>query len=153
MNQELTVAVCAYNAGKYLTESLDSLEKQSIDFQIMLIDDCSRDETLRIMTRVSKNTGRKVILKHMNENRGTAYCRNWALHHADTKLMMFFDADDIAFPDLVGALYQKIMSSHRYIAVSCYSLYIDQYGKRIGGGSVLDQPQPRIFCTVQKRVS
>ncbi|MCD8155631.1 MAG: glycosyltransferase family 2 protein [Clostridiales bacterium] len=134
--KQLTVCVCAYNAAKYLEETLSSIEKQKFSFEYLLIDDGSSDDTVQIMEKLKRASSHKVTLKTMEENRGTAYCRNWAIHHVNTELIMFFDSDDIAGDSLIGQLYSEIEKDEKCIAVSCYSKYIDENGKFCGGGAV-----------------
>lgn len=135
---ELTVCICAYNAEKYIKMTLDSLEKQTMcDFEYLIVDDGSSDQTGIIVDTFEKSASRTVRIEHMGQNRGTAYCRNWALHHVKTRLIMFFDSDDIALEGLIEALYEKLLSTKKCIAVSCYSKYIDETGKILGGGQNL----------------
>ena len=135
----LTICICAYNAEKYLVDTLDSICNQTLtDFNLLVIDDCSTDHTREIVKDflAKKNVNHTEIVI-LEKNRGTAYARNYALSHIKTPLMMFFDADDIAKPDMVQKLYQKISSDENLIAVSCYCNYMDSNGKPLRGGLYL----------------
>lgn len=131
---EITVCMLAYNAEKYIEEALASLEQQNADFRYLLIDDGSRDDTLKLMYLFQKSSKHNTDIKHFETNMGTAFCRNWALNNVTTDLMMFFDSDDIAAPNLIEKLRDKLLSDEKHMAVSCYSSYIDEHGKIIGGG-------------------
>ena len=46
----LTICICAYNAEKYLVDTLDSICNQTLtDFNLLVIDDCSTDHTREIV--------------------------------------------------------------------------------------------------------
>ena len=134
----VTICLCVYNGASYILQTLKSLSQQTVkDFSLLVVDDCSTDNTLSIVEQHLKlwEEGFEVI--SMPENRGTAYCRNFALHHCKTPLMMFFDSDDIAEPDLVETLYNRMLSDERLIAVSCYCRYMDERGNKLAGGLFL----------------
>lgn len=136
---ELTVCVCSYNAEKYIAETLASLRGQTCrEFRLLVVDDCSSDRTVELVrTFLAENWPENTEIISMPENRGTAYTRNFALHHITTPLMMFFDADDIAKPELVEKLYTRITSDDSLIAVSCYCDYMDAKGRPLKGGLYL----------------
>ena len=49
MTKKLTICICAYNAERYIQETLDSLGRQERnDFDVWIIDDASQDNTKRI---------------------------------------------------------------------------------------------------------
>lgn len=136
MNKPLTVVICLYNAEKYIIETLKSLEDQTFkEFKLLIIDDCSTDQSLHKVKEYLKNAPfkeSKVI--EFQENKGTAFIRNFALNEVETPLMMFFDADDVAKPNLIQKLYSKLHEDENTIAVSCYSSYIDSNSNKIKGG-------------------
>lgn len=56
---KLSIIIPAYNAGKYITSTFDSLEKQTFeDFEIIVIDDSSTDDTRRKCDEYSLRTHR-----------------------------------------------------------------------------------------------
>ncbi|NOQ32167.1 MAG: glycosyltransferase [Helicobacteraceae bacterium] len=136
MDDKITVVICLYNAENYIVETLESLENQTLkDFDLLIIDDCSPDNSVNKVKEFFKTSPfQSTEIIHFEENRGTAYARNFALHHVKTPFMLFFDADDIAKPDLIEKLYSKINENDDNIAVSCYSKYIDTNSKKIAGG-------------------
>src|SRR5713101_7136716 len=99
-NQEPLVSVItpAYNAARYIAEAIDSILAQTYDnFEHIIIDDGSTDETYQIVTRYAQKDGR--ITAGQNEvNRGIAETRNKGLSLARGKYIMWQDADDISMP-------------------------------------------------------
>lgn len=101
MFKDLTVIIPAYNAGRYLAETLASLQPAE-DLQVFLVDDGSTDNT-RAIAQGFKNQGMGIeILSGNHEGPGAA--RNLALKQVTTKYCMFVDADDVVniatLPDL-----------------------------------------------------
>lgn len=135
MNDVITVCICVYNAGSFLQETLDSLEKQSYQkFEYLIIDDGSTDNSVEVIKQFEKHSSREVNTIFIEKNKGTAYCRNLAINTVKTELMMFFDSDDIAKPNLLECLFSRINQDYKCIAVSCYSDYIDINGNYLKCG-------------------
>lgn len=134
----ITLCICIYNGASYLAKTLESLNNQTCkDFSLLIVDDGSTDNTAALVEKYRNCGWRNFELISMPENRGTAYCRDFALRHVTTPLMMFFDADDIAKPELVEKLFNKINSDDSLIAVSCYCNYMDSKGNPLNGGLYL----------------
>ncbi|HBA12834.1 MAG: glycosyltransferase family 2 protein [Bacteroidaceae bacterium] len=90
----VTVLVAAYNAEKYLAESLDSLLGQTLhDIQIVCIDDASTDSTPDILDEYAARDSRiRVITEKVN--RGQAIARNQGIDIAEGDYITMLDADD-----------------------------------------------------------
>lgn len=91
----VTVLMAAYNAAPFLRKSLDSVLCQSFkDFEIVIIDDGSTDETGAILDEYCKADKR--IVKLVNEhNMGLIASLNRGIEAARGKYIARFDADDI----------------------------------------------------------
>ena len=139
MFKDITVVICLYNAENFIEETLMSLYNQTFkDFKLLIIDDCSTDNSVNKVNDFIRNKSFKEFeLIKNSQNKGTAFIRNLALHEATTPLLLFFDADDIAKPRLLEKLYNKISENDDYIAVSCYSKYIDSNSNKIKGGQYI----------------
>ncbi|WP_443632136.1 glycosyltransferase family A protein [Candidatus Marifrigoribacter sp. Uisw_064] len=142
-----TVVICLYNAENFIEETLVSLSNQTLkDFKLLVIDDCSSDKSLlNVKEFLKANPFMESEIIEFSENKGTAFIRNYALHKVTTPLMLFFDADDIAKPNLLEKLYNKINSNESYIAVSCYSNYIDSNSNKIKGGQYIGPKNEKSF--------
>lgn len=136
----LTLAICMYNAAQYLQATLVSvLQQTKRDFHLLIIDDCSTDDSCDMATRILQANSRQYELIRFEKNGGIGHARHFAERHATTKYMMFLDADDILYPDAIEKLYAKICSDPDLMAVGCYLEYINQKGKKIGGGIFLGE--------------
>ena len=143
---DLTLAICMYNAERYIEETLRSVMAQTMqDFHLLIINDCSTDKSVEIVKRFFGEHSRKYELVSLEENSGIGYARHFAERRATTHYMMFLDADDILYPDAVETMYAKMMSDPDLMAVGCYLEYIDGMGYKIGGGLFLGETSKEKF--------
>ena len=95
----LTVLMPVYNADKFLDESINSILSQTYsDFEMLILDDASTDNSLKIIKAYAKEDKRIKILVNKN-NRGQAKCRNRLLKNSKTEFIAWMDADDISLED------------------------------------------------------
>ena len=135
MKTEVTLAICMYNAEKYIEETLACIMAQTMqDFHLLLVDDCSTDRTVEYVERFFHQNQRQYELVKLAQNQGIAYGRNFALHHAQTKYLIFVDSDDLPLPQLLEKEYQVLSNDENLIAVSSWSQFIDAKSKKMRGG-------------------
>ncbi len=134
----LTLAICLYNAERYIEETLRSVLAQTMqDFHLLIVDDCSTDRSVEIVNDFFKAHSRQYELLSFAENRGIAYARNFAIHHSQTKYFLFIDSDDLLVDSLVEKEYKKISTDIDLMGVSCWSEFINENGYKISGGTYL----------------
>ena len=86
-----------YNAENYVEEAIQSILDQTYsNFEMVLIDDCSTDNTMEKVTSF-KDSRIKII--YNNKNMGIAYSRNIGLEFSSGEYIALLDDDDIALPD------------------------------------------------------
>ncbi|MEV7285259.1 glycosyltransferase family 2 protein [Streptomyces sp. NPDC093252] len=108
---KLSVIVPFYNVQQYAPDTLRSLHMNArSDFEFILVDDCSTDETAAILERAAEDLSAVAqvrFLRHQ-ENGGLATARNTGLDAATGEYLTFLDGDDWLAPgylgELVGAL-------------------------------------------------
>jgi glycosyltransferase involved in cell wall biosynthesis len=100
---KISVIIPAYNAEKTIKRTLDSILNQSFsDFEVLIIDDGSKDKTAEICKEIAKADNRvKVISK---ENGGVSSARNLGLETALGEYIYFCDSDDEVMPDGLKSL-------------------------------------------------
>ena len=95
---KLSVIMPCYNSALYLGACLDSVLAQTMaDFELIAVDDGSRDDTLRIAREYAARDERVKVLHQ--ENSGVSAARNLALDKAQGEWITFVDSDDLLPPD------------------------------------------------------
>lgn len=103
MMPRISVVVPAYNAEKCLATCLDSLLVQSFkDFELIVVDDGSKDGTAAICDGYATKDGRVKVIHKANGGVGAA--RNSGLEIASGEFVAFVDSDDSVLPDYLTNL-------------------------------------------------
>ncbi len=105
---KLSVIVPFYNVQQYAPDTLKSLGANAReDFEFILVDDCSRDETPDILARAERELPGAVYVRH-EKNGGLATARNTGIDNARGEYLTFLDGDDWLapgyFPQLLSAI-------------------------------------------------
>lgn len=100
----VSVIVTAYNLGRYVMDTLASVEQQTMtDFECVIVDDCSTDETPQIVTGWTR-TDPRFHYRKTPQNLGLAGARNFGVQHATGTYILFLDADDLLAPNALDTL-------------------------------------------------
>lgn len=100
----ISVIMPAYNSEKTIKKAIESILNQTFkDFELIIIDDGSLDETLNIIKDYSIKDDR-IIFETIN-NSGSAYARNVGLENANGNYISFVDSDDIVEKEFLQTLY------------------------------------------------
>ena len=100
----ISIIVPIFNAAEYLTDCIDSILGQATmePLQIILVDDCSTDNSLAIAKTYAKKhekDPRRQVLLLTQPHSGQSTARNLGMQHADGEYIAFVDADDRIAPD------------------------------------------------------
>ena len=110
--------MAAYNAEKYIEESLDSIISQSIGFkeniQIIIVNDASQDNTKNICESYVEQYPNNIKLISNETNMGPAFTRNRGLGEVEGKYVNFLDSDDLISPNAFKMAYD-FLESHQNI--------------------------------------
>lgn len=93
---KFSVIVPSYNSEKYIGKLLDSLVKQTFnyeDFEVIIVDDCSQDRTLEIANDYKTKLNLSTYKLDSNSG-GPGRPRNEALKYARGEYIFFLDSDD-----------------------------------------------------------
>jgi len=107
----------AFNAETTIFESISSILDQSYeDFELLVVDDCSSDNTKAI---IESFTDPRIKLFKLPVNKGVAEARNTAIKHAQGKYITFLDADDTWLMDKLRTQYSYLENGYDLV----YSAY------------------------------
>ena len=106
-NPAVSVIIAMFNAEKYIGECLTSLANQTLqDFEIIVADDCSTDNSRAVVENFFANFGGRLKLLELPENSGRpGIPRNFALEAACGKYVYFLDSDDLLTETALAELY------------------------------------------------
>lgn len=108
---KITVIMPIYNAELYLTDSIESILRQTYaDLQIILVDDGSTDISGKICDDYAKRD-RRIEVCH-TENKGLVAARKLGISRALGGYIGFVDADDYIERDMYEYLHKNITESH-----------------------------------------
>jgi len=94
----VSVLMTSYNREKYIGYAIESVLASTLkDFELIITDDCSKDDTVKIARSYAASDSR--IKVHINEqNLGDYANRNKAASYASGKYLKYVDADDYIYP-------------------------------------------------------
>lgn len=109
----VSIITPVYNAAQWLPETISSVQAQTLaDWELILVDDCSTDESVAIAESMAAEDKRIKTLR-MPHNSGPAAARQKALEFSNSRFITFLDADDLFLPDKL-ACSVKFMTEHNY---------------------------------------
>lgn len=126
---DVSIIMPCYNDGKYITEAVDSVFKQTYSsLELIIIDDGSDDyQTIKVIEELSKSNT-KIHLIHTNHI-GPAGARNAGIEMASGKYVMPLDADDMIEPTYIEKAISVIEPDESIGVVYCHA---DLFGEQTG---------------------
>lgn len=125
----ISVIMAAYNAEKYISECIESVLNQTLrDFEFVIIDDGSSDNTYDIIKKYSEKDERIKLIKN-SKNFGLVRSINVGLEQAKGKYIARMDADDICLIDRFEFQTDFLDSNREIFLVGGSFYYIDEDGK------------------------
>jgi glycosyltransferase involved in cell wall biosynthesis len=94
-----SVVICTYNGSAYVTEQLESFSAQSLlPTEVVIVDDCSKDDTIEVVTRFAQTAPFEVRIIKNETNLGYSANFEKGLSLAQGELIFFSDQDDTWVP-------------------------------------------------------
>jgi glycosyltransferase involved in cell wall biosynthesis len=97
-----------YNAEKWINNMLDSIYNNiptGLDYEVILIDDCSTDNTRKILNELN-NKYFNLSIEFHNENKGSGFTYNELIEKATGDYIAIIDCDDMYLPTIKDVLIQ-----------------------------------------------
>jgi glycosyltransferase involved in cell wall biosynthesis len=124
----VTVLMPVYNGERYLASALESVLGQTFaQFQLLVIDDGSTDNSLKILRRYARHDVRLKIVSR--ENRGLVATLNEGLETARGDFVARMDADDIALPRRLEMQVAHLEAHDDVVCLGGYYELIDYLGR------------------------
>ena len=119
---KVSIITPAFNAVSFLEETVRSVQNQTFnDWEMIIVDDCSKDETYVLAKMLAEKDGRIRVLQN-EVNSGVATTRNKALDVAIGEYIAFLDSDDLWLP-------QKLEKQVEFMDTGRYAFTYTNYRK------------------------
>lgn len=136
----ISVLLPVYNVAPYVADALASIQSQTFtDIEIVVVDDGSTDDTLRIVEKISSLDPRIKIVR-APRNLGLPAALNLGLPFCQAPLIARMDGDDIALPTRLEKQYQFLGQNLEIALVGCACTPINESGDPIPGLGVSPRP-------------
>ncbi|MDK2932820.1 MAG: hypothetical protein PWP27_630 [Clostridiales bacterium] len=121
---EVSVLMPVFNGEKYLKESIESILNQTYNnFEFIIINDGSTDNSLHIINEYAKKDNRIVVISR--KNKGLVYSLNEGLAIAKGEYVARMDCDDVSMPERFGKQVQYMEQNRE---VSIIGTFIQTFG-------------------------
>ncbi len=122
---QFSVILPIYNVEKYLAECIESVLSQSFkDYELILVDDGSKDSSGRICDEYAQKDSRIKVLH--KENGGLSDARNYGTERASGDYIVYIDSDDyVVSTEFLSDLSMKIEDTHSDIVLYKYSKFFE----------------------------
>ena len=138
---KISVIMAVYNAEKYIDESIKSTLNQTFkDFEFIIIDDCSTDNSLYIIKKY-REKNRRIVLISNKKNIGLIRSLNKGLKIARGKYIVRIDADDISLPDRFKIQFNYLEERPEIFLVGSSAYIIDEEDNLIGISRIISKPK------------
>jgi len=129
---KVSVLMPTYNIAEFLGKAIESILSQSFkDFEFVIVDDGSTDDSNRILAEYAKKDDRIRIIKN-EQNKGIVYSLNRGLRECRGEYVARMDADDIALRDRLERQIAVMEADPNTIVLGAALSYIDRSGKELG---------------------
>lgn len=121
----VSVVIPTHNYGRFIREAIDSVLAQTFDdFEIVVVDDGSTDNTLEIVTAIHDPRIKVVRTPH----RGISAARNEGLAHIQGEFIAFLDSDDRWRPDKLERQIRMMQAEPELGAIFTNFVRFDEHG-------------------------
>lgn len=126
---EVSIIIAAYNAQTCIAKAIQSVQKQTInDWELIVVDDGSTDETVKIVTAFAKCDDR-IKLYENRKNLGVAKSRNVGLKLSHGNAVAFLDSDDSWYPEKLKKQLEYLRKENADIIYTSYAI-VDAEGQK-----------------------
>ena len=127
----ISIIVPAFNRERTIYRTLESITRQTYTgWECVVVDDGSQDATCSIVQKFVDSDNRFKLYKN-NRKKGAQGARNTGLVNAKGEWIVFFDSDDVMYPDFLEKVYTKVEKENCDACGSFLNL-VDDNGKKIG---------------------
>jgi len=124
----ISIVIPLYNYQDYIEGCLRSCLNQTFeDYDIIVTDDCSTDNSVNIVEKISIENNKVKLIK-LDKNQGYSKAKNESIIHSSSEYIVHLDADDYLTPDSLELRINKFMREKdaKVVHGKVYSFYDNQ---------------------------
>lgn len=131
MNHPLvSIITPSFNSSRFIEDTVSSVLNQTYPhFELIIVDDCSKDSSWEMITAFSKKDER-IKIYQLEKNSGAAAARNYGIQAANGKYLAFLDSDDL-WDQHKLEVQVKFMESNNYTFSFTNYKMIDEKGNSL----------------------
>lgn len=127
MAELISIITPVFNSEGYIAETIESVLAQTYaDWEMIIVDDCSTDNSKEIIRKFVKED-KRIHLIEFEENSGTGKARDIALQNAKGRFVAFLDSDDMWMPEKLEKQIRFMTKNNYPISFTSYKM-IDENG-------------------------
>lgn len=128
-NPKVSVMFMSYNHGLYIQRAMESVLNQTFqDFEIILSDDCSTDNTKEV---ISKFNDQRLKINYFTENQGATFNNQYIWKHSSGEYLALINSDDVWLPEHLAKSIAYLEENKDCGAVFSWADLIDEDDKII----------------------
>lgn len=128
MQDRVSIIIPCYNASEFISETLESIFKQSHrNYEIIIVDDGSTDKSAEIIQKV-----KEPLTYIFQKNGGVSKARNTGLEHATGDYILFLDADDLLETDFLKARIEALQKYPKLLFACSKANLINEKSELLG---------------------
>lgn len=129
-NPKVSVIIPNFNHGKFLGQRIDSVLEQTFqDFEVIILDDCSPDNSREIMERYRKHPKVSRIVYNDANSNNTFKQWNKGIGLAAGEFIWLAESDDYCEPSFLSELVPPLLSNPNVVLCYCQSMFFSDSGK------------------------
>jgi glycosyltransferase involved in cell wall biosynthesis len=155
MTPRFSIIIPTYNYASTLPRAVSSvLQQTGNDYEIIIINDGSTDNTAEIITKLQQQTP-DIIRDFSQPNAGVATARNHGIKESRGQYLLFLDADDALMPDALPILRNVLEARKNAEVVIGAHIKVEMNGKEkyCGNSALSSNPEKRFADYLDKKVS
>src|SRR5271157_2559888 len=142
----VSIIIPTYNAARFIDKTIQSvLDQTYADWELIIVDDCSKDNTRSLLEEWRKKDGRIQVIFLDKNSGGPAHPKNVAFPNTQGKYIAYLDHDDEWLPEKLEKQV-KVLQEHPEVGlVSCEAFIMDENEKILNQGTIKKVPLKNIF--------
>lgn len=126
---KVSIIMPVHNGSWSIRQSIQSIQEQNFtDWELLVIDDHSTDDTIAIVNEIQDNRIRVMA----NPKSGVSSARNLGIEQAEGEYITFLDADDIMYANALGLRVNALDRNPDWSVVYCVTEMVDRDFKELG---------------------